>query len=443
MTLAQALLRLLREAFPISAARVGLSLFIPLGIAALGSAGMQQQAAFGLAATFNNWFLVVGPAILLSGFFKGAEAARRGQSVDRELLLSVLSLCAIVAALALAVTLVLAVVLRQIYPDATGRLASQVLLIQSLSNVFYFYLTGVMLFLEGMGRSRVVVAIILGCLALNAAINQVLMPHAMTWAEPALVASWSLLLARALGGIAVLWYLSRHVLPLRPRELCFGGSRGTIGGLLRIGSANGAGKAAEAAAFTGLGGLAAALGTESMASYAIFYSFVSIVYMYMIGFTNATARSLVPGSAGAELRFDLLRACLLVFAAVAMVIMALGMADARLIWVWSAPGQQVSPLLTQVTIPAVAAALSFAAVFLASQLCRSVGLHRSTSACLLVTYPLLMLCMAWFSTQTRSFGLSGLVWSFIAANGIGLVLLSALYWRHVHKVTPVVARATR
>jgi Na+-driven multidrug efflux pump len=72
-----------------------------------------------------------------------------------------------------------------------------------------------------------------------------------------------------------------------------------------------------------------------------------------------------------------------------------------------------------------------------------VGLHRSTSACLLVTYPLLMLCMAWFSTQTRSFGLSGLVWSFIAANGIGLVLLSALYWRHVHKVTPVVARATR
>jgi Na+-driven multidrug efflux pump len=240
----------------------------------------------------------------------------------------------------------------------------------------------------------------------------------------------------------VLWYLSRHVLPLRLRDFCVGGTRGTVGSLLRIGSANGAGKAAEAAAFTGLGGLAGALGTESMASYAIFYSFVSIVYMYMIGFTNATARSLVPVALGEEPRFDLLRACLVVFAGVAMVVMALGMADARLIWIWSAPGQQVSPLLTQVTLPAVVTALSFAAVFLASQLCRSVGLHRSTSACLIFTYPLLMLCMAWFSTQMRSFGLSGLVWSFIAANGIGLVLLSALYWRYVHHVAPVVHKAT-
>lgn len=431
VALTQALARLMRESLAISAARVGLSLFIPLGIAALGAAGAQQQAAFGLAASINNWFLVVGPAILLSGFFKGAEAARRGQGMDRDLLQSVLSLCAIVAALALVTAIVLAVLMRQVYPDATGRLASQVLLVQSLSNVFYFYLTGVMLLLEGLGRSRVVVAIILGSLALNAAANQLLLQPHWHWDAPALVASWSLLLARMLGGAAVLWYVSSHVLPLRLRDVCFGGSRSTIGSLLRIGSANGAGKAAEAAAFSGLGALAAALGAATMAAYAIFYSFISLIYMYLIGITNATCRSWAPAGADTGPRFDLLRACLAVFAGLALVTTALALGDAQLIWGWASPGAPVSALLAPVTLPAVAGAFSFAAVFLASQLCRAIGLHRLASLVLMLTYPVLMLGLAWVTTQWLAWGLPGLVGSFVAANVCGLLMLSALAWRHM------------
>ncbi len=439
MNFARTVVKLLRDAFPISAARVGLSLFTPVGIAALGSAGVEQQAAFGLAATFNNWFLVVGPAVLLSGFFESAEAARRGQGTDRELLQSVLSLCAIVAAVSLVVALGLSVALRRIYPDETGRLASHAFLIQSLSNVFYFYLAGVMLFLEGLGRSRVVVAIILGSLAVNVAINQVFVLKAPTSADPSLLASWSLLAARASSGIAVLWYLSRHVIPLRPRELVLGGKRAKINSLLRIGSANGAGKAAEAAAFAGLGGLAAALGAEAMASYVIFYSFAGIMYMYMIGLTNATIRSFVPNAAGSRPHFDLMRAWLMLFLGVAVLFMLLGITHPQVIWGWFAPSQPVNLMLEQATLPAMAAALSFAAVFLVSQMCRAVGLHHSTSACMLFTYPLLMVSTAWFFTQVRSSGLSGLVWSFTGANAIALALLLSLYWRHVRNFTPVTA----
>jgi Na+-driven multidrug efflux pump len=429
MTDTQAVVKLLRDAFSISAARVGLSLFTPAGIAALGSAGVEQQAAFGLAATFNNWFLVVGPAVLLSGFFKSAEAARRGQSTDRDLLQSVLSLCAIVAAVSLLVALGLSVAMRWIYPNETGRLASHAFLIQSLSNVFYFYLAGIMLFLEGLGRSRVVVAIILGSLAMNVAINQIFVLKAPTSADPSLLASWSLLVSRAVSGIAVLLYLSRFVLPLRPREVVLAGNRATINSLLRIGTANGAGKAAEAAAFAGLGGLAASLGAEAMTSYAIFYGFASIVYMYMIGLTNATIRSLAPKAADSRPHFDLLRAWLLLFAGVIALMIVLGISYPQGIWRWFSPSGPVSLMLEQTTLPAIAAALSFTAVFLVSQMCRAVGLHHSTSACMLFTYPLLMVSMAWFFTQVRSYGLAGLVWSFIGANAISLALLLMLYWR--------------
>lgn len=424
---ASALVRLIREAFPISASRVGLSLVVPVGIAALGSAGSQQQGAFGLAATFNNWFLVVGPAILLSGFFKGAESARRGEPIQRELLLSVLTLCALVGAASLGMAALLAGILRHTYADAVGILASRVLMIQALGNIFYFYLAGVMLLLEGIGRSRVIVVIIFCGLMVNVGLNELLLRHAGRWAEPAELAAWGTFAARVLGGMAVAWYLAKHVFALHPAQFVFGGTRRTVASLLRVGIASGAGKAAEAAAFAGLGAFAAAIDSASMAAYAIFYGFVSIVYMSLIGFTNATARSLAEHRPGAPPRFDRLAPCVALFAVVAVILVGLSSLNGAALWIWFNPSAHARPLLCEVSAPAALAAIGFAAVFLMSQLSRSLGLHRSASACLVTTYPVLMLAMAWYAVFRAHMGLVGLVWSFVFANIFGLTIFLTLY----------------
>jgi Na+-driven multidrug efflux pump len=428
--------QLARAAFPISAARVGLSLVIPVGLSSLGGAGAQQQAAFGLAAAVNNWFLVVGPAILLSGFFSSAEAVRKGQEVPHDLLRSVLSLCALVAGASLVIALLVAGLLPVIYPgDATAGIASRVLLVHALGNVFYFYLTGIMLFLEGMGRSGVTVGIIFAGLLVNLVVNHLLFTHAPGVAQPAVTAALGTLAGRALCGVAVMVYLSRKVLALRLSDMVFAGRADTTLSLLRVGAASGAGKASEAAAFTGLGMLAAGLGTASMASYAIFYGFVSIVYMYLIGFTNATARAFTARNPAGDERWPSLLSCLIAFALVFALLSGLGAADPSWLWKWYAPEQQVQAILAEVTQPAVFATSTFALVFLGSQLCRSVGLHRAATLCLVVCYPVLMLAMAGYATHGLGMGLVGVVYSFAFANCAALVVLGAIFLRHLPRDT--------
>lgn len=419
-------LGLLRAAIPISAARLGLALMIPVGLSFMGSAGIAQQAAFGLAASINNWFLVVGPAVLLSGFFKGAEMTQKGGQLSRQLLASVLSLCAIVACASLALTLAIAAALPHVYPDqgALARTAGQALVIQAFGNIFYFYLTGIMLLLEGMGRSGVTALVIFGGVLANLAATHFLVRWGAGLADPAVLAAWGSFAGRAVAGVAVLYYLSRHVLALRARDLIFGGHWNTVRELLRTGASSGAGKVAEAAAFTGLGLLAALGGGAVVAGYSIFYFFASVMYMSLIGVTNVTARTF-GGAGGVRTREGMrtLAQALVLFGAAYAMLAGVALWQPQWLWAGFRPAPELLRQLASLAQPALFATMTFALVFLASQVCRALGLHGTTTRCLLVSYPVAMLALSAWSSVQFDLGLAGIVWSFATANCFALAWL--------------------
>jgi len=279
-------------AWPVMLARAGLLVMAMVDAAMIGRVSGAGLAYYGLAMAPFLFCMLTGIGFLIGTVVLVAQAHGEDDEARCGLIWRLsLVLATGYAAAAAAVLLGGPAVLRLMGQEETLALeAGAVLRALALGLWPMLLFTATSLYLEGLGRPRPGMVVMLAANLLNGALNALFL---FGWwglpeggaAEAALATS----LTRLAMAATLIAFVLAVAPPAAPGRRLWRGARAQTGKLLRLGLPLAAANALESGAFTAMSMFAGWLGTIAAAAYLICLNFSALVYMLAIGLGTATA----------------------------------------------------------------------------------------------------------------------------------------------------------
>jgi MATE family multidrug resistance protein len=279
-------------AWPVMLARAGMLIMAMVDAAMIGRVSGAGLAYYGVAMAPFLFFLLTGIGLLIGTVVlvaqaKGEDDPPRCGVIWRLSLIEATLYAAVVTALLMPGPAVLALMGQE--PGLAAE-AGRVLRALALGLWPMLLFTATSLYLEGLGRPRPGMVVMLSANLVNAALNALFLFG--WWGLPewgAVGAALATSLTRfAMAAILVGYVLALGV-PSRPGTGLFHDGRRQAAKLVRLGLPVAGANALESSAFTTMSMFAGWLGTLPAAAYLVCLNFSALVYMLAIGLGTATA----------------------------------------------------------------------------------------------------------------------------------------------------------
>lgn len=432
--------RLLRLAWPVVAARIGIMTMGLTDAIVVGHWSSRELAHHSLAWAPSSVVLTTAVGLMMGVQIMTARLLGEGRHAEIGAVLRrglVYALQIGVVAMALLGLVGPLVMPRLNFGDGLGQGAALPLMVFALSMPAYLVSVAAQFFLEGLGRPRPGMWAMLIANLVNLGLNLVLVPDILgIGVHGAAASAWATFGARAALAVFLMvwilrlpeaksWNLGRRPArdPVVAREQ------------VRVGLGAGASNFIEVGAFAAMTLIAGLIGAQATAAWAIVINTSAIVFMLPMGLSSATA-VLVGNAYGAGDRAEVMRAGWTGVAVVCVLATVIGLV------IWPTARLVVGAYSTDAAVIALAApALALATLFfvadavqvVAAQANRAAGDVLTPTVMHFISYGLVMTPLGWF--LARSMGVNGLVWAVIVASLISGGLL-ALRFRQVSRRLP-------
>ncbi len=426
-SLQQVLRNLLRLAWPVALARLGIMGMGVVDIMVVGQFAPAQLAhqALGLAPTgvllVTGIGLLTGVQVLASRAVGAGEPEQAGGAWRRGLVVSALA-----GAVAVAVVWLLGVrtfTAFGIAPELAVP-ATRVARILVLSVPLHFFYVTTAFFLEAIQRPMASTIAMWTANAVNLALNLALVPSL-----GAVGSAWSTVAARlCLACLLVAWVWR---LPDGARWGVRKAAAGpSFSALLGVGAAAAVSHAAESGAFSGMTLIAGRLGADAVAAYQILLNLLAVVFMISLGLSSATA-VLTSAAIGGGSPREASRAS---FGGLGVNTVLMLVAAALVCWFAGAIGRAYTANLSLVAFVAGSAWLAAAIMppdggqVVAAAALRARGDNWFPTASHLFAYALVMPVLAFWLAEARGGGVPGLMLAILFASLLSCSVLCARLW---------------
>ncbi len=279
-------------AWPVMLARAGMLIMALVDAAMIGRVSGEGLAHYGLATAPFLFFLLTGIGLLIGTVVLVSQAHGEGDAprcgvLWRLSLVAATLYAVVVTALLLPGPLVLGLMGQE---PALAAPAGGVLQALALGLWPMLLFTATSLYLEGLGRPRPGMVVMLSANVVNAALNAILLFG--WWGLPpggAAEAAFATSLTRYAMAAALVGYVLGLGVPAVPGAGLWHDARRQARKLIRLGLPVAAANGLESAAFTTMSMFAGWLGTLPAAAYLVCLNFSALVYMLAIGLGTATA----------------------------------------------------------------------------------------------------------------------------------------------------------
>ncbi len=279
-------------AWPVMLARAGMLIMAMVDAAMIGRVSGAGLAYYGVAMAPFLFFLLTGIGLLIGTVVlvsqaKGEDDLPRCGVIWRLSLIEATLYAALVTALLSTGPSVLAAMGQE---PGLAAAAGRVLQALALGLWPMLLFTATSLYLEGLGRPRPGMVVMLSANLVNAALNALLLFG--WWGLPewgAVGAALATSLTRYLMAAILVGYVLTLGVPSLPGTGLFHDGRRQAGKLVRLGLPVAGANALESSAFTTMSMFAGWLGTLPAAAYLVGLNFSALVYMLAIGLGTATA----------------------------------------------------------------------------------------------------------------------------------------------------------